>query len=145
MNADVWLGLARVRALAGQPAEEAAALDEVLDFDPARIDARSRRAELRLELGQDEGALLDAAAATEANPGDVRAWRALARATARVKGAAAGLEVLERAVRRRETTPSCSRSTLRSRPGAAGAPRAPSACANRRATTPGAGRERWGR
>ncbi len=98
MNADAWLGLARVRALAGQPAEEAAALDEVLDLDPARTDARSRRAELRLELGQDEGALLDAAAVTRANPRDVRAWRALARATARVKGTAAGLAVLDRAM-----------------------------------------------
>ncbi len=97
-SADAWLGLARVRALAAQPAEAAAALDEVLDLDPARIDARSQRAELRLELGQDEGALLDAAAATRANPRDLRAWRALARATARGKGTAAGLEVLDRAV-----------------------------------------------
>ncbi|MGZ6060199.1 MAG: hypothetical protein ACXWLP_12130, partial [Myxococcaceae bacterium] len=97
MNADAWLGLARVRALAGQPAEAASALDEVLDLDPMRNEARSQRAGLRLDLGQDEGALLDADAATRANPRDIRAWRALAHATARVKGAAAGLEVLDRA------------------------------------------------
>ncbi len=98
LSAEAWFGLATVRARAGQPEEAAAALDQVLDLDPAQIEARSQRAEVRLELGQDEGALLDAAAATQANRKDVRAWRALARATARVQGPAAGLEVLDRAV-----------------------------------------------
>lgn len=98
LSAEAWLGLAAVRARAGQPAETAAALDQVLDLDPAQVEARSQRAEVRLELDQDEGALFDAAAATQANRKDVRAWLVLARATARVQGTAAGLEVLDRAV-----------------------------------------------
>jgi tetratricopeptide (TPR) repeat protein len=138
-SADAWLGLARVRALAGQPVEAAAALDEVLDLDPARVDARSQRAALRLELGQDEGALLDAAQATRADRKDVRAWRALARATTRLKGTAAGLEVLDRPVTEAGSDPALveERSAIQS--GRAGGPPR----TDRLRESPGDRAERW--
>jgi tetratricopeptide (TPR) repeat protein len=93
-----WLGLARVRIGARQPSEAAAALDEALELDPSRSDARVMRAEVRLQLGRDQGALLDATEASRTRPSDARVWVALARATGRVKGAAAGAAVAEQAV-----------------------------------------------
>jgi cellulose synthase operon protein C len=92
-----WLGLARVRDAAGQPAETAAALDEVLQLDPTQVDARAMRAQVRLELGHDQGALLDAGEASRQRPTDPRIWLVLVRATARVKGAAAGAAIAEAA------------------------------------------------
>src|SRR5262249_40257001 len=96
LDARGWLGLARVRNGAGQPAETAAALDEVLHLDPDRAEARALRAQVRLQLGQDQGALLDAREASRLWAGDSQVWLALVRATARVKGAAAGVAVAEK-------------------------------------------------
>lgn len=138
-SADAWLGLARVRALARQPVEAAAALDEVLDLDPARVDARSQRAALRIELGQDEGALLDADQATRADRKDVRAWRALARATTRVKGTAAGLEVLDRAVAAAGSDPALLEERSAIQTGRAGGPPR----TERLRESPGDRAERW--
>src|SRR5262249_54428696 len=47
--------------------------------------------------GRDRGALLDAAEANPRMPGDPGVWLALVRATARVKGAAAGAAVAQQA------------------------------------------------
>jgi tetratricopeptide (TPR) repeat protein len=69
----------------------------VLQLDPGQVDAQELRAQLRLQLGRDQGALLDASEAKRRQQGDPRVWLALVRATARVKGAAAGAAVLEQA------------------------------------------------
>ena len=93
-----WLGLARVRVASEQPPEAAAALDEVLELQPSLLEARALRARVRLQLGQDQGALLDATQARSGGLADAGVWHSLARATARLKGATAGAQVAEQGI-----------------------------------------------
>jgi cellulose synthase operon protein C len=97
-SADGWLGLGQVRVAAGQPAEAEAAFSRMLELAPDRGVARVQRSELRYQLGRYRGALLDAQRAVRDDPRNARAWVALAQATARMKGNAAGLEEAEHGV-----------------------------------------------
>jgi cellulose synthase operon protein C len=105
-NAEGWLGLARVRVAAGQPAEAEASLDRVLELAPDRLPARILRSEVRFQVGRYRGALLDATDAVRRDPKNARAWAALARATARLQETAAGVEVAERGIAQAGAEPS---------------------------------------
>ena len=95
-NAEGWLGLVHVREKAGQPEEAAAAMDQVLELAPETHGSRTLRSELRYRVGRYQGAYLDAQRAVQADAKDARAWLALARAAAQVKGAPVAIGEAER-------------------------------------------------
>lgn len=95
-NAEGWLGLVHVREKAGQPEEAAAAMDQVLELAPETHGSRTLRSELRYRVGRYHGAYLDAQRAVQADAKDARAWLALVRAAAQVKGAPVAIGEAER-------------------------------------------------
>jgi cellulose synthase operon protein C len=95
-DADAWLGLAQVLLAAGQPEYAEAAAGAAVEIVPDRSPVRRLRAELRLRLGRYHGARVDAQAVVDLDPKDAAAWGLLARATAKLEGADAGVRVAER-------------------------------------------------
>src|SRR5207245_5849445 len=85
-DADGWIALADVRAKAAQPQEAEAALTQALQLAPQREHLRTRRASLRSRIGRHHGALVDAQAALERDPGDTEASLIVRTELARMRG-----------------------------------------------------------
>jgi predicted Zn-dependent protease len=86
-DAEGWSNLAEVRLQASQPDEAEAALTKAVGRAPDRIELLQRRADLRYRRGRYHGALLDAQAVLQRDPGSARARTILADATKRLREA----------------------------------------------------------
>jgi tetratricopeptide (TPR) repeat protein len=84
-----WVALADVRAKAGQPQEEEAALTQAVQLDPGRDRLRTRRASVRSRIGRHHGAIVDAQAALQRDLADADAAAILRSELARTRDVAA--------------------------------------------------------
>jgi tetratricopeptide (TPR) repeat protein len=93
-----WVGLADVMSKSGLLSEPEAALDNAIDADPRRADARRIRGDVRFRMGRYHGALIDAEAAVAEAPKDVASWGLLVRSAAHSRGVDAGIEAAKRGI-----------------------------------------------
>jgi tetratricopeptide (TPR) repeat protein len=88
-DANGWIALADLRTKEGQLQEAEAALTQAFLLDPRRERLRTRRASLRSRIGRHHGAVVDAQAALEQDPGDAEASLILKTELARMRVAGA--------------------------------------------------------